>query len=169
MDVNLDEDGPPTKRRKIVSHGGSPVSTPVTNPTDLVHDQSKQEQRSTLSVPSKYTAADWQKVVTRQYRRPAPADDNTRGPPPLPQPPWANHSVPEEPRTRTRTSCRFRPVAAVPNTPDFLGRNPPRAPLLDQTRLADYFPWTGKHAEDVINESKSYLWRVSKLRLYYKL
>lgn len=70
--------------------------------------------------------------------------------PELPPRPWnksQRSNVPEEPKP----SHRSRVHIPVPTTPDSM-KEPSSVPRFVQQRPAGFFPWTGKHPEDLLND-----------------
>lgn len=134
-------DDRPTKRRKI-DGDTSPSEQDVI--ADVPASQPVVEQNA-----PKYHRINWAAAVSAHSFKSAKSE--SAGPPPLPLPPWDTEKQ-EEPARKVRTSCRTRADTAVPNEPDSL-QQPCKVPVLRAERPVDYFPWTGKHPEDVINET----------------
>lgn len=142
--MNLPIDDRPTKRRKIEDHD-SPRSSEANGNTN--QDEQGENRKS-----RKYHRASWATAVCARPAKVAPVKSESAGLPPLPVRPWVNEDKDEPPTGRIRTPCRVRADVAVPNVPDSL-QQPNGVPLLETNRPIDYFPWTGKHPEDVINQT----------------
>lgn len=136
-------DDRPTKRRKIEDHISPPRSdaSASTNWNEPADDHYLE----------KYHRVDWATAVSASPFKPSSVKSEAAGLPPLPLPPWDTEKR-DEPARKVRTSCRTRADVAVPNVPDSL-QQPCKVPALKTERPVDYFPWTGKHPEDVINEA----------------
>ncbi|KIV84399.1 hypothetical protein PV11_00182 [Exophiala sideris] len=76
-------------------------------------------------------------------------DDNEV--PDLPGRPWTL-SQPSKPTEEPQPSHRRRVHVPVPTTPDSLA-TPASVPSLVPNKVAGFFPWTGKHPEDVLNDT----------------
>lgn len=137
-------DDRPTKRRKIEDLD-SPRSSEATGNTS--RDEREEDQPA-----RRYHRANWATAVCARPARIFPVKSESASLPPLPVPPWGTENHDEPLTARVRTSCRIRADVAVPNVPDSL-QQPSKTPLLEPKRPIDYFPWTGKHPEDVINQS----------------
>ncbi|KAI1628161.1 hypothetical protein EDD37DRAFT_295447 [Exophiala viscosa] len=77
------------------------------------------------------------------------ADENEV--PDLPGRPW-NLSQPSKPTEEPQPSHRRRVHVPVPTGPDSLA-TPASVPSLVPNKVAGFFPWTGKHPEDVLNDT----------------
>ena len=148
-DVSIlsDSDERSAKRRRIVSQGASPVSGPELEP--MLWE--KEPTSLPLKKSTDYAPATWQEAITQQRRKPSSQKPTSGELPPLPSTPWVPGQTPDPAPVRARTSCRYRVNIPVPNVPDTL-KCSTLAPKLDSKKAADYFPWTGKHAEDIITE-----------------
>lgn len=71
--------------------------------------------------------------------------------PELPARPWSTNP-PSKPADNPAPTHRSRVNLPVPNTPDSL-ETPASAPHFVAKRPAGFFPWTGKHPEDVLSEN----------------
>lgn len=75
---------------------------------------------------------------------------------PFPRRPWKNAPTTKPTVEENKVVGRIRKKIPVPNTPDKL-ESPAAAPkfgrCVGKCALAGFFPWTGKHPEDVLNES----------------
>ncbi|KAK5957339.1 RNA polymerase II mediator complex subunit [Knufia fluminis] len=144
--MTSDVDNRPAKRRKVSSQGSSPASGPAANAEEREPGPASQVETA------KYLGVDWLTALSGGTSTSTPSDTGFNGSLPLPKAPFGLGQPAEQLPGRVRTSCRYRADVPVPNTPDSL-RCPSTAPVLESKKPADYFPWTGKHAEDVINES----------------
>lgn len=139
----------PNKRRKVESTVASPENIA---PALGALDEAKRDA-------GKYAYAKWKGTSAGCEQKPNstvfPGDEPVL----LPRLPHAASHVLDPSSSRLRSSCRYRTIVKVPNTPDLL-QCPGDAPRLEYNKSADYYPWTGKHPEDVINETnvKSGYW-----------
>lgn len=142
--VASDNDQRPLKRRKLEVHAASPL--PVNGRL------SNEESQTTEQKNARYIAASWSATRSDHAVRKSGSVIGAKHLPSLPVPPWGNEVPVDPPMIKVRTSCRTRADISVPNTPDTL-RCSSDCPILEPKKPADYFPWTGKHPEDVINET----------------
>lgn len=142
--MTSDIDHRPTKRRKVESH--------ATSSLPLVGNSRIEEPDSTEQKNTKYIAASWSATLLGASVRKSVPAAGAKHVLSLPAPPWGNEGPVDASIIRIRTSCRTRADVSVPNTPDTLQCSS-ECPILEPKKPADYFPWTGKHPEDVINET----------------
>lgn len=147
-DTPLDER--PAKRRRIDSpntfavsaNSGLPTSSPTATFTPGARPGVRQEAASLNPGP---TSVETLQPTELDNAR----DPENRPPPALPVRPWAY--APRPPRLQDTTSAeRVRKEAPVPNTPDKL-ETPDIAPKFRHGTLGGFFPWVGKHPEDVLS------------------
>ena len=145
--MQVEVDDRPLKRRKVSSHGSSPAPGATTDGKSGESSQGEQAESA------KYIGVNWVAALSgRTNTSTSGTADSSKDPLPLPRTPFGLGESAERSVGRVRTSCRYRADVPVSNTPDSL-KCPSTAPVLEPKKPADYFPWTGKHAEDVINES----------------
>lgn len=79
-------------------------------------------------------------------------DEREAKPPPLPARPWKVNAITKLTFEESKCGDRTRKKIPVPNVPDKL-ESPGNAPRFGARSLGGYFPWVGKHPEDVLSES----------------
>ena len=141
----MEVDERPFKRRRISTHGLSPGPAQSTTSGE---DANQVVQGNS----TRYLGVNWAAALSGQTKTANSEEASFKQPLPLPKAPFALSGLTERPRSRVRTSCRYRADVPVPNTPDSV-TSPSTAPSLESNKPAEYFPWTGKHAEDVVNEA----------------
>lgn len=139
----------PTKRRKVEGDAASnqAVVSPNGNSNGFAVDSSigtQEPQLHLVHMSTVKTEIRKQEIRTEQER------DSDTELPELPPRPWAHpqrSNLPDEPKPTHRSRVHI----PVPNTPDSM-REPSSAPHFVQQRPAGFFPWTGKHPEDMLND-----------------
>jgi len=144
--MQVEADDRPSKRRKVSSHGSSPAPGAITDSGEGKPSQADQADST------RYISTTWVAALSGRTNTSTSESTDVKHSLPLPKSPFGLGEPAERSTARVRTSCRYRADVPVSNTPDSL-KCPSTAPVLEPRRPADYFPWTGKHAEDVINES----------------
>ncbi|KAL2414812.1 Mediator of RNA polymerase II transcription subunit 12 [Exophiala dermatitidis] len=144
------EDGRPAKRRKIEGDSTTSQASSVSNETPVAqspgsfHDPNVPRLRLVKSV---VLNTDDHSGQGQQEGDDGYGDEV----PELPARPWSHvqqSRKPEDPKPTHRSRVKI----PVPNTPDSL-RLPSSAPYIVSKKPAGFFPWTGKHPEDVLSES----------------
>lgn len=140
----------PAKRRKVEGdvrdiqappiHGGGTATTTTTTTSDTKTSRLRLVAPSALGVGVRTLETEEKKAET--------ASDNEV--PDLPDRPW-NLSQPSKPTEEPQPTHRRRIHVPVPTTPDCLAP-PTSVPSLVPNKVAGFFPWTGKHPEDVLND-----------------
>lgn len=139
-------DDRPVKRRKIEDHDSPSKSRAVPRGNQEIPKEERQ------AIKNRYKRANWAVAFSVHSEKSPSLESEPKTLPPLPDTSWYATKHEEPPQGRVRTSCRVRANVAVPNVPDSL-QQPSKVPVLESKKPIDYFPWVGKHPEDVINET----------------
>jgi mediator of RNA polymerase II transcription subunit 12 len=146
------DDGPPAKRQKI----NSPI--PVEKESKISSLEQKQDSNPSHSGglrngPLESPRGVFGEGVDPRHllfeRRLAPM--GTAPPLPLPTRPWKHKMLTKEPKKDTKSIPRIRQDVMVPTMPSKIGI-PDEGPFVNAPSVADFFPWSGDHLEDVLNE-----------------
>lgn len=141
-----DADTRPFKRRRVESDLDINEPPSISNYLAVAANAVISSQPSSLRLGS---MADFQTEVTRAAPDETSDDSENDDLPDLPARPWIN--LPTRKSDDAKPTHRSRIQVPVPTTPDAM-KEPSSAPHLVMQRPAGFFPWTGKHPEDVMND-----------------
>ena len=139
-----DELAPPAKRRKTETF--SNISSPAV--ITAGENKSSQEDLSDAQA-TELSGGPWrltESLLASSLEKVSVEDEL----PPLPTRPWQYPSI-AKPKQDLKPTGRVRKNVPIPNTPDKL-EPPSEACRFGKSALAGFFPWTGKHPEDVLSE-----------------
>ena len=134
-DEDFDDDGRPTKRRKVESPAALSSSS---------HDIPLQEDQSTF----RFRRAAWPFPTSLLCQV---SGSDAAGPSQLPSRPWKASEQTRPIEADYKPPNRVRKPVPVPNTPDSMDC-PQIASRFLHGKVAGFLPWIGKHPEDVIND-----------------
>lgn len=139
----------PAKRRKVegdgsTSQASSTVVAAATAPTPKSPSDAKTPRVRLLNL------SDLDAGVRHGHRQEGEGKDMDDELPDLPARPW-RHAPPSKATEEPKPTHRSRVKVPVPTTPDSL-KLPAVAPYIVPKKPAGFFPWTGKHPEDVLSD-----------------
>ena len=141
-----DADARPFKRRKVDGDLEINDAPSMSNYVAVAANAAISSHSSNSRLGS---MADFQTEITRAGPDETSDDSENDDMPDLPARPWAN--TPSRKSDDAKPTHRSRIQIPVPTTPDSM-KEPSSAPRLVMQRPAGFFPWTGKHQEDVMND-----------------
>ena len=135
-------DDRPLKRRK--TDHGPPTEANISQQTSSAGNTSRAQPRTRLIGDLRLLSA----VLAGQAKDEGSSQDVE--PPPLPTRPW-KHARPTTTSEEAKPTHRARAILEVPTSPDTMEDPIPAPPL--GNKPAGYFPWLGRHPEDVLSET----------------
>jgi mediator of RNA polymerase II transcription subunit 12 len=134
----------PPKRQKIESapNTSTPPAIPVTDAFSQGPDTGNKDAAGLSGGPWRFTQS-----MLASIEEDVPEEDE---PPALPARPWQHPPIPKA-KEEAKPTGRVRKNLPIPNTPDKI-ESPVGACRFGKSALAGFFPWTGKHPEDVLSE-----------------
>jgi mediator of RNA polymerase II transcription subunit 12 len=146
------EDAPPAKRRK--------VDSPGPNENDATTSLQEQKQDGNASHPAGLRNAPLESPTGllvdgadpgSSHVNEGPMPTGTSSPLPLPPRPRKHKTLLKESQRDIKSIPRMRHEAKVPTTVCKL-EIPDDGPFFQGNSVADFFPWTGSHPEDLLND-----------------
>jgi len=149
----------PAKRRKVevnaatnqaasTSNNVNPTAAAAANPTSTSTNSSVENQKPPFHLVQ-------MSKISLEIRKQGPKSEQEKASetdiPQLPPRPWNNNPQHSNVADDPKPSHRSRVHIPVPTTPDCM-KEPSSAPHFVSQRPAGFFPWTGKHPEDLLSD-----------------